>query len=147
MPVDGIHGFQTADGFFQPFHHELNGIHAKTRRGVVHGIFGGMGRVFQHSGNVFRCALQHILPNDDHTDPGRPDVFLGAGIDQAKRLDVKRSAHKIRRHIGHQRCVLDVRISRPLCSLDGVVGCDVNIGRVLAVDDVFRYIAKGSVFG
>ena len=57
FPVPYIHFFKPANGFFQPFQHQLDGINTKTRRGVVHGVFFCIGCVFQHGGDVFwACA-------------------------------------------------------------------------------------------
>jgi hypothetical protein len=48
-------------------------------------------------------ASEQVVAHDHEADPGRPDVLLGAGVDQPEACGVEGPRQKIRGHVGHQR--------------------------------------------
>jgi len=75
---------------------------------------------------------EQILAHDHDGQPGRSDVLLRAGKDHAVFRDVDHARQDVRRHVGHDRHVAGIRHEVKLDAVDGFVGADVQIGRILA---------------
>jgi hypothetical protein len=60
--------------------------------------------------------------------PGRADVLLRAGVDQAVARDVDRPRQDVRRHVGDQRHGAGVRRPVVLEADDRLVRADVDVG-------------------
>ena len=54
----------------------------------VFGVFVGVGVIGKKGRQVFVGFFQHIVPNYDHGQAGRAEVFLGSGINQTKRIGI-----------------------------------------------------------
>ena len=128
--VDLFHGLQPADGFLQPFHHQVDGVDGKAGRRVVHGIVFDEGGVLQHGRQVVRDPVEHVLADDDQADAGRPDIFLGAGIDQPEGAASK-GRHMMSEDMSATRGTLPAFGKfGPLGAFDGVVGGEMDVGRI-----------------
>ena len=73
---------------------------------------------------------QQIFAHDHQRQSRRADVLLRARINHAEARYVVDLGHDVRRHIRHQRHAARFRQSRIARAKDGVVGGDVEIGRV-----------------
>ena len=125
--------------FLQPFQDQVHHVDRESRRCVIEGIFLGMDVVAQHGRNVFRAALNHILAQDDQSNPCRAEVFLGARIDHGKLGGVKRTAEHVRGHVGNQRRIAKGGELLPFGAVDGVIGGKVHIGWLFAEFDFFHF--------
>ena len=147
MLVDGFHLSQPADGFFQPFKDQLNSINGKTGWCVEHGVFIGKCLIVQHGRKCIWTALQQVVADNDQANAGGTHIFLGAGVNEAKRFDIKRSTQDVRRHIGNQGDIAGVRKPGPLGAFDGVIGSDVGIHRVGGKLNIAGNIGKVLILG
>src|SRR5690606_23247288 len=100
-----------------------------------------------------RCYVkrlaQQILSDDDDREARRPDVLLCAGINHSKARHVVLLAQDVGRHIGNERLASRVRNVWIHRTIDGVVGCDVDVVGIWRdhAGIHFGYIAEVFVFG
>jgi hypothetical protein len=78
-------------------------------------------------------AIEEIVADDDHRQPGRAGVLLRAGVDHAELRDVDHPGQDVRRHVGDERHVAG--LGRPLVfdAADRLVRADVHV-RGIAVE-------------
>ena len=84
--------------------------------------------VLQDDRHGGRGSFGQIAPHNHDRNAGRAEIFLRAGKNQAALADVDPARSDVRRHVGHQRHCSGIRHRRPLCSFDGVVAAQVNVG-------------------
>ncbi len=75
---------------------------------------------------------EQVLTDDDHHQPGRADVLLRPGIDQAELRHVDRPRKDVRRHVNDQWGIAQLRHPIELQAADGLVAGVVQIGRAIA---------------
>ena len=113
--------------------HVAQDVDREARWGVVERVLVGVDLVLEHAGELVGAGRQEIVADDGDDQARRPQVLLGAGVDQPERLDVERPPHEIGRHVAGERnaCCLGERL--PLRAKDRVVRAEVDI-RGVGVD-------------
>ena len=98
-----------------------------------------MNIIAQHGRDIFRAAFDHVLAQDNQSNPCRPKVFLGARIDHGKFGGVEGTAEHVRGHVGNQGHVAERGELLPFGPVDGIVGSNVYIGWLFAEFDFFPF--------
>ena len=70
---------------------------------------------------------QNIFIDHNKIDTGSTHIFLRAGIDQVKFIEIKLAAQYITAHICYQRHAAFIRNVVPLCTGNRFIGGDVQI--------------------
>src|SRR5258708_20675569 len=99
-----------------------------------------MRAVLKKRGEILVGAFGEVFADDDHRDAGGAKIFLGAGEDDAVLFHVDGARGDVRRHVGDERYVAGFRQGGPLRAFDGVIGADVDVGRVRRK---FYFVAAG----
>ncbi len=123
-----IHRWETAV-LADPAQHQPGHIECKGRWGIETALLLGLDGVTECRRQVARRPSQQVLVNDDHAEPGNPEVFLRTGIDQPESLDRNRTGEKVRGHVGDQRYGQLWKVPQ-LKSVSGFVAGDMAITRV-----------------
>ena len=114
-----------------PLEDQSHHVDGECGRGVVQGAAGGQRLVIEHDRQVGRRALDQVIADNDHGHTGRPGVLLGAGIQHGILRDVERAADEIGRGIADQgNAGRRGRLSEIFHAMDGLVGCEVQVGSV-----------------
>ena len=149
LHVEFMHGFHAAQVFdpFQCFVHYEN---RKYRRSIEHGIvfwsFANVGSVIHHSLQFAVCLAQNILPYNYKCNSGRTHIFLCSTVNKCIFAYIHRPRHDIGRHIGHQRNGTGY-IFMNFSSVDGIVGCDVEIINIGGNGVTFGNVGVIFIFG
>ena len=90
------------------------------------------------TGKSRQTFFQEIIFNDGHDDAGRTDIFLDAGIDEIKLLDIDGAAEEVAGHITEQGYVEGGKIL-PLRPVNRVVRRHVDIVRIRFYSEAVRF--------
>ena len=116
---------------FSQSKHQAGEVDRVGRRRVDHRVVGRL-----HACSRRRCGVIGSAPPSRSSrtmtmrQPGRADVLLRAGVDQAVARDVDRPRQDVRRHVGDQRHVAGVGRPVVLDAADRLVRADVDVGGV-----------------
>ncbi len=125
-----FHGCQAAL-LLEPLEHQASDVDAIGRRRVVHRVVVGVGLVVEHGLRRGNALADQVVANDDDGQPGRTDVLLRAGVDQAVLADIDGLRQDVRRHVAHQRHVPGVRRPVEFDAADGLVAGVMHVGGFL----------------
>ena len=131
-------------------HHEDGQYGRGIEHGDVLGFLSGVGAVVDHRrqrvhvGAVADVAEDALL-DDDEGHASRADVLLGATVDEAVLLHVDGTAHDVGAHVSDEHDGA-VHVVLDLSTIDGVVGCDVEVVCIRRDGVTFRDVGVGLVF-
>src|SRR5512137_551092 len=110
----------------EPFQDQVRDVDGIRRRRVVHRVRLGVRPVVEHRRPARRAAADQVVAHDHQRQPGRPEVLLRAGVDDAELGHVERTRQEVRRHVGDEGDVARVRDVGELQPVDGLVGAVVD---------------------
>ena len=120
--VDGVNTSYALEPLEGLVHHE----DGEYRRSVVHRELVYVIAVVKHAWQITGNLAEQILLDDGKCNSGRSGIFLCAAVNEGIFADIHRPAHDVRRHVGNERSRA-VDVVCYLCSVDCVVGCDMEV--------------------
>ena len=157
LGVDFVHLGHASDGVLNPFqsfvHHEYVDYRRSVEHGDVLGLFGSVCAVVHHGGQGVHVLTvgdfaEDVLANDNESNAGRTYVLLSTTVDKTIFLNVDGTAHDVGAHVGHQHNVVYLvgcEVLADFGTVDGVVGCDVEIVGIGGNCPSFGDVAVGLV--
>ena len=143
--MNGVYAAYALEPLECLIHHE----DGEDGRSVEHGLLVYVGAKVEHCGDVAAHLAEHILLDDEEGNAGRACVLLGAAINHGVLAHIYPAAQDIGRHVCDEgNGAVDICLD--LCSVDGVVGGDVEIiqvcGDFVALGDVAVVTVLGACY-